>query len=276
MIVVRISDGLGNQMFQYAFGRALSLKHGVSLHLDVSNFDSKKEKREYSLDKFPIHAKTVLKTQLFFIRAFYFLSGKFFKERTPRFSTDISKQTSGFFKGHWQSEKYFREYTEIIRKDFGVIVTNKNGLVMKDSIEKSIETPVSIHIRRGDYALNGHLTKKHGLIAISYYKEALAYITNQIGNNIHVFVFSDDIAWVKDNLHLENIPMTYVSGNNIPPEEELLLMSSCKHHVIANSSYSWWGAWLNPHTDKIIIAPKKWYASGIDSDDLIPENWIRM
>ncbi len=122
---------------------------------------------------------------------------------------------------------------------------------------------------------NTHTNQKHGICPPEYYQQAIKYIQTQV-NDPHFFVFSDDIGWVKSHLKIPD-PVNYVSNNDISSQEELLLMSSCKHNIIANSSFSWWGAWLNQYPEKIVIAPKKWFnLETIDTRDLIPETWIRL
>jgi Glycosyl transferase family 11 len=176
--------------------------------------------------------------------------------------------------GYWQSEKYFIDCSKLIRKDF----TFKNeldsyNLKLKSKIDKT--NSVSIHIRRGDYVNNLNTNATHGLCSIDYYIKAVNYITERI-ESPYFFVFSDDIEWAKKNIML-NFPCQFIS-HNIGSKSylDMQLMSLCKHNVIANSSFSWWGAWLNSNDNKIVIAPRKWFAVNTDICDLIPSNWISL
>ncbi len=135
---------------------------------------------------------------------------------------------------------------------------------------------VSLHIRRGDYVSNKVTNQVHGVCDLNYYSHAISYIAERISNT-HLFVFSDDPEWAKGNLKTE-IPTFFVDNNRADKDyEDLKLMRQCKHNIIANSSFSWWGAWLNQNAGKIVIAPKKWFNDkSINTKDLIPEKWIRL
>lgn len=265
MITVRTSGGLGNQMFQYAFGRAKALKNHEELRLFFSR-DKSSTPRNLLLENFNIKSKVIgsvtIKDRLFKIT-----------ERQYTFSEDMYDIPNGYFVGIWQSEKYFKDFAEEIRADF----TLKNPLsVTAKAFEKTIteNDSVSIHIRRGDYVSNPKTKEKHGLVPVGYYVKAILYIMERIPTK-RFFIFSDDIEWVKDNLSSPP-EAVFVSGNGLSECEELILMSLCKHHIIANSTFSWWAAWLNQNKDEVVIAPKQWFASGADESDLIPKNWIRM
>ena len=134
-----------------------------------------------------------------------------------------------------------------------------------------------MHVRRGDYANDPNTNKYWGTCGIEYYLEALKYITSKAGNNsMYIFIFSDDIEWVKENMPLQ-YAATFVSSPEIKDYEELILMSQCDHHIIANSSFSWWGAWLDPKSDKIVIAPKRWTIKDEKNfRDIVPSSWIRI
>jgi hypothetical protein len=191
------------------------------------------------------------------------------------FCSDILRvKDNCYLSGVWQSEKYFKDMENIIRKEFTLRedVTKKT----EDWINK-IETThsVSIHIRRGDYISNKKTIQKHGVCPIEYYTKAVQFVSGKL-QDPKFFVFSDDVEWAKNNLVI-NYQTYFVSDINIPDYEEIIIMSKCKHNIIANSSFSWWGAWLNENKNKIVIAPKKWFSSNYtDTKDLIPQNWIRL
>ena len=178
--------------------------------------------------------------------------------------------------GYWQSEKYFKENKDAIRKEFSL----KSPLSPKAQEASAkiarAKCSVSLHVRRGDYVSDAKTNQHHGTCGPGYYAQALEYIASKAGKDIAAFMFSDDIEWVKKNMLLPYSAI-YVSSPEIPDYEELILMSQCRHHIIANSSFSWWGAWLDPRADKIIVAPKQWVQVGNSKmKDVVPEGWVRI
>jgi len=267
MIIVRILGGLGNQMFQYAYAKSLQQK-GFDVQLDISSFKSYKLHGGYQLDKFNIDLKYVNNTKLFF-KKINILNTK--KEKNLLFNkTYIDLKGSEYVKGYFQTENYFLDIRNTILEQFSVETplskTTKN---YKTAIE-SYKISCSIHIRRGDYITDENSNKIHGTCSLNYYKEAVNIITNKY-KNVAFFVFSDDISWTKKNLKLENT--TYVEHKTIP-HEDMYLMSLCSHNITANSSFSWWGAWLNRHKNKTIIAPKKWFVH--KQNEVACKSWIKI
>lgn len=302
MIIVKLIGGLGNQMFQYSLGRALSVKNKTGLKLDISGYGINKL-HNYSLSHFNIaesfaskadiekllcdpkmllnDPKILLekllaqKTQPFASSKRYTAEKKFIAEKCFQFDNKILQLKDNFYlDGYWQSEKYFRGIKNIIYKDFTV----KNELSGKDlEIHQIIKEKdsISLHIRRGDYVNNQVTNKVNGTCSLDYYNQSAAYIAEK-SKKPHFFIFSDDPAWVKDNLKLP-YPMTFVNHNNAETNfEDMRLMSLCNHNIIANSSFSWWGAWLNKHKDKIVIAPARWLRDDSkNTRDVIPAGWIK-
>jgi hypothetical protein len=164
----------------------------------------------------------------------------------------------------------------IIRADLTLVKPlTPNLAALEDEITKSIS--ISIHVRRGDYASNPVTTAYHGLYSIDWYQMAIKEMEKSLGRQVHFFIFSDDYDWVKTNLKLD-MPCTFIKPSPDGMEaQDLYLMSRCKHNITANSSYSWWAAWLNPNPNKKVIAPAKWFM-GADSNtiDLIPPEWIKI
>lgn len=290
MIIVRLMGGLGNQLFQYAAGRNVALKNDLPLKLDLSWFKDQPD-RPYSLHHFAIiegiatpneiaHLKKSKMNLLDRIITTYKECGKPYYHRTDirEKSLDFDKnilQISGsaYLEGYWQSEKYFKDIEDIIRKEFSVITPPDH---MNSEYARMIPSlnAVAIHVRRGDYISNQNANKFHGICSLDYYHRSIDQITSTV-ENPHFFVFSDDPEWTQDNLKID-APTTYVVHN--PPDknyEDLRLMSLCSHFIIANSSFSWWGAWLSKNESKIVIAPSTWF-QGIkyNCDDRLPEGWI--
>lgn len=252
MIIIKLQGGLGNQLFQYAFGRSLSVKENKILKLDISNYDSD-PLRSYKLRHFNIKERIAFPLEIFW--------SKMIKR--------LGFGQSSYLEGYWQSEKYFSDIEDTIRREFKLKDPLKNE-AQKFSDEIKNTNSVSLHIRRGDYVTNDKLKGFLQPLPLAYYNEAIEIVEKKI-DKPHFFVFSDDIAWVKDNLKI-NHQVSYVSGSGIEDHEELALMSQCKHNIIANSSFSWWGAWLNDNPGKIVIAPKNWFSDG-DNSELIPNTW---
>ena len=291
MIIVRINGGLGNQLFQYAAGRNLSERLGVELKLDVSGFDNH-ELRDYGLNNFNIKEVTATKEEvkslivnnvrhpilakLFPKSSKYGMS--YIKEKPLfKYNKSYSRLTDNMMlEGYWQNEKYFKDIESIIRSDFSL----KTPMVGKSSeLEEDIKNShsVAIHIRRGDYASDQKVKSQFGLCSLDYYKNAVQYIEKEVGGDLSFFIFSDDPQWAKDNLNL-NHRATVVDHNGADKcFEDMTLMSLCKHQVIANSTFSWWGAWLNSNSEKVVIAPKNWFTTDkYDTSDLIPKDWKKV
>jgi hypothetical protein len=274
MIATRLIGGLGNQLFQYAMGRSLSLLNDTQLLLDVTAFENGYKLRRYSLEHFSVSACTLSGSHLQ-----EFTSSRFatVSEASMRFDGDryLRKYEGNvFLSGYWQSEMYFKHIGSLLRNEIKVAsdLTGRNLAVSKLI---SATTSVSVHIRRGDYT-NAQVQAVHGLSSMEYYKMALDYILSRI-EGVTLFVFSDDMEWTRANF-ISKAPIHFVDHNSAEKDfEDLRLMSTCQHHIIANSTFSWWGAWLNPTKDKIVVAPRQWFAtSSLDDRDIVPEEWIRL
>lgn len=293
MIIIRFKGGLGNQLFQYACGRSLLINQSEiesvrNLLLDITWYGipiSHDTPRKFLLNKFNTIGSIASLKEIIRIKYPYgyisrisrFIKIRIFRKGNPSFTDKfLNKKGDIYLDGFFQTEKYFADQAQTIRKE----LTLKNplsrpALKIQNDIMNS-NNSVSLHIRRGDYVENAKTNQYHGTCSLGYYSKALEYITNKIGRDINIFVFSDDIDWVKNNLKFD-FPTTYVSSKEIPDYEELILMSKCKHNIIANSSFSWWGAWLNNNSGKIVIAPKRWANKDEDSfKDIIPSSWIKI
>jgi hypothetical protein len=292
MIIVRLKGGMGNQMFQYAAGRALSLKYNVPLKLDLSFLLDRTPRpdftfRDYSLAIFNISAGIAGPEEIPFLFRPHFrgklriifgrLAGLLCrhkgKEKSFRFDPLILQAgPKAYLDGYFQSPKYFAGIENTIRNDFTFIKAPGENI---QSLKKEIEGKKSlcIHIRRGDFVGNPH----HGSPDQSYYLAGIDYVKKNAGIE-KIYVFSDDMEWCKKNLQFE-FPAMFV-GDEYAGEKasgHLLLMSSCRNFVISNSTFSWWAAWLRNSPDKIVVAPKKWFKNDSpDASDLMPPQWIRI
>lgn len=284
MIIVHLSGGLGNQMFQYATGRALAIRNNDTLKVDISSFgkSEKETLRTYKLNNFNIKTEVASQDEIRELSNTNLLKrvinrlggywGPFIVEKTRGFDKRVLKLHGNLYLyGYWQSEKYFLKYRKIILNDFElkVDVSKKHGSILKE-IENS--TSVSLHIRRGDYTSSPIAAARLGFCGLDYYVRASRYIETKMANPKY-YVFSDDMDWVIKNLKL-NYPVKFIERGE--DYEEMYLMSCCRHNITANSSYSWWGAWLNKSKDKIVICPKKWFNDGGSSDSLVPNGWVKL
>lgn len=289
IVVVRLLGGLGNQMFQYATARALALRHGAEVVLDVSGFESYTLRR-YELDALSIEARLATADELVAIggaepssrlaRLLAPLKGRPSIQvlREAHFHYDpvlAGARPPIALHGYWQSERYFQDAGDQLAKEF----TPREALDPLNAATAGqirATNAVSLHVRRGDYVSDARTNQYHGTCSPQYYAAAVDYILARSAD-AHLFVFSDDPAWTRDNMTFP-APTTYVAAN--PADQgyrDMQLMAMCRHHIIANSSFSWWGAWLNRAADKIVVAPSRWFASGAnDTRDLVPAKWVRI
>lgn len=290
MITVLLNGGLGNQLFQYAAGRALAEKHGVELSLDLSRLKhpvAGDTQRCFALEPFCIRAAQLLDTNHKpygkYVSA---LNRLLLKTGSCRFGDVVLKeQSSGFdplflkapsgcvLDGFWQSERYFKQIATMLQQEF-ILKTPSSAWLEATSL--LMDSSVAVHIRRGDYVTNPAAASFHGICSQDYYRTAVAKI-QQCYPDAQFLVFSDDPTWCHQYLDL-GVPFRLADDFRLNgPAEEMLLMSRCRHQIIANSSFSWWGAWLNSLPDKLVIAPSRWFADlAIETGDLVPKSWVRL
>jgi hypothetical protein len=298
MIIVKLFGGLGNQMFQYAAGRRLALVHNVPLKLDTDWFNFMPlgdAARSYALGVFSFQEHIASEEEIRFFEGArkskfrnmlncFNKKSKFardtqniVKEKFFHFDQSIlNLPDNSYLIGYWQSEKYFGDVAEIIRQEFIHCqpLAGKN-LELADQIRNTTSS-VSIHVRRGDYASNPVVAEFHGLCGLDYYRRCIDELARRV-TNPHFFIFSDDPGWSREHLKFD-FPLTHVDHNDISNgHEDLRLMSLCCHNITANSSFSWWGAWLNPNPSKLVYAPSRWFNNtDIDTKDLIPSTWMQI
>lgn len=276
MVVVRLHGGLGNQMFQYAAGKALSLKRNEQLKIDISMFKTYKL-RSYELSVFQsINHKSIVMPCI--IIRFYKLLAKICRriavvldDKNDLINMNI-KTNNIFLDGYWQSDKFFDAYSSEIRGDLTLCADILNDIEKTILDEINEANSVSVHVRRGDY-----VTKQGRMVYYecdSEYYSAAQSLINRFSSNPKFYVFSDDIEWVKDNIDFkyscEYVELSKERSSAIT----MLLMSRCKHNIIANSSFSWWSAWINSNKDKIVVAPKQWFVDGRKTkNQIIPKEW---
>jgi hypothetical protein len=288
MIVVRLCGGLGNQLFQYAAGRRLADIRQTELVLDLGWYartPPTDTPRAYELVNYPVRARPATAGEALWcrlhegrlLRRMPFLPRRWRHWREKSFKFDpavLDLPNNTYLDGYWQSHHYFEDAADLIRADMTPLAPF--GL-QDEKVAAMIATvdAVSVHVRRGDYVTHQAAATAHGQCSLDYYKTALTYILPRVARP-HFFVFSDDPAWTRENLPLPG-PATFVDHNGpVAAFQDLRLMSLCKHQITANSSFSWWGAWLNPQLSKIVITPKQWFSYPSNTDSLTPDDWIRL
>ncbi len=284
MIKVILRGGLGNQMFEYAAGLNLALKNKTRLVLDAAYLNDRFPRpqftyRSYDLDVFDIQPEFTALSKISSVVPIpgvwlgFDLLGLGFDILINALGKDPSRVALW---GFYQGEKYFIENKEAVRAAFRFkYPLTGEAKTLAEKIQSC--NSVSLHVRRGDYTLLKY-AKHYGVTDLSYYDRAVRYIIERVPD-AHLFVISDDPAWSAQNLRFAAIPTTYLDAASAGPKNafHLELMSLCKHTIITNSSFSWWGAWLNRNPGKIIVAPKRWRAGCEGNENgIVPESWVRL
>lgn len=285
---MKLQGGLGNQMFQYAIARAFA-KENEKIVLDLNflktyNVSSQTfTARNYELNVFP---NLNVKTNSYIPNLFY---GKnIFKslcirmlqiQTIKQFENELVeiplKYKSVYLDGYFQSEYYFKSIRNSLLNDFRFPELDMQNLTIQREILSNNHS-VSLHIRRGDYAQLANVGGYHGILPLIYYTLAIDSLQSKIGSDIKVFVFTDDIEWVKNNFKYKNLEFTFVEGNTSSNSwKDMALMSMCRHHIIANSSFSWWGAWLSTRNG-YKYAPANWFNPErvvFNIQNIVPTDW---
>jgi hypothetical protein len=288
MVIVRLNGGLGNQMFQYATGRALADRLGTELLLDTRAFEQllaldAYTRRTYALAPFMLRASVATAADLkswpvwvmelgMRLRLLRPLFRRWYFESAITYDPNmLTLREPICLVGYWQSERYFIDIADKIRADFALAqpMSGENARLL--DLARSAGS-VGLHVRRGDFATLEDAAQVHGLCSIDYYRRAIGIVRERCPE-CHFLVFSDDPQWARTELPLD-ASAVFVTGNEQRPEQDLALMSACKHHIIANSSFSWWAGWLGYKPGQIVIAPTPWYASAkLDARDLAVPGW---
>jgi len=301
MFYIGIKSGLGNQMFQYAFGVAASMESGIPLALDISNYGrqfAKDTPRSFTLQHFNIQAPIATDTETvqFHNKVAIFLRRlklKFSPNNNYKFDPQALKVKHGqYLEGFWQSYKYFEKYEKTVRAE--LTLKNPLGLealtAVKEIEQKKAEgyETIMIHVRRGDYVTNPNSVRVMGVLNADYFRTAIERIEKEIdmqtinkNENVqtkpkHIFFASEDTEWIKEHIKPHH-SYSFITRPGILDFEELMVMSTCDHFIISNSSYSWWAAWLAHNPQKIVIAPKRWVVdTQTDTSDALPPTWIKV
>lgn len=284
MIIIELNGGLGNQLFQYACARHIATKLNTDLKIDPYGLARANETgniyRPFSLQQFKIAASIATPDEVKRLKypfgicskAWRFVSRRILRNFIVHWNPNVLKaHDNTYLSGYFQSERYFEDISDTVRKELQLAhPLSPEASVFADMIEHDERPPISLHVRRGDYVTHPDFG---GIADEAYYARAIAMIRSKVPD-AHFYIFSDDIPWCKENIDIADA--VFVSST-LPDYETLHLMSRCNHHIIANSTFSWWGAWCNARTDKIVIAPTRW--SNMHEawyHDIIPSQWIRV
>lgn len=287
MIITRVTGGLGNQLFQYATGRRLALRHGVPLKLDLSDYVGN-PLRSYRLGHWAIAAEPATPAEIAALRggdgplgAIY----RWLQSRRPaplrRRHREVGQAFDGrvlqlgpevYLQGYWQNEGYFVDVAPQLRQELRV-TTAPSPAAAALAEEIAGCAAVSVHVRRGDYLHSGN-ERVHGVLGRDYYRRAMGLVAGRVAG-ARFFLFSDDPGWAGAEIGFGH-PTRLASAGDAPDYEDLRLMAGCRHHIIANSSFSWWAAWLGEQRDSVVVAPERWFlAPDRDGQGIAPGRWIR-
>lgn len=281
-IVTRLFGGAGNQLFQYAAGRALADRLCCDLVIDsryvagsadrgdcFGHFTNARFRRDDALP--PAKSDGALRYGLW--RTFG-RNPKFHREDGLAFDPGFFElPTNTYLHGYWQSEKYFAEIAEQLRSDLRFTTPLDDANAKMAAQIASADTPVALHVRRGDYVASG----SYAACSPAYYRAAADLLAEKLGSDLTCFVISNDPGWARENLNLGQETVFVDLNDEKTGHFDLHLMSLCAHNVIANSTFSWWGAWLNNHPGKRVVAPKDWFAKdALSNPDICPEDWLRL
>lgn len=279
VVVTRLYGGLGNQMFQYAAGLAVARRLGARLYVDTSWFEPRAHPRDsppirrYGLDAFGIPAHLPLRQRA----RLRLRPPAVVRERASTYQPDLALVGgSVVLDGYWQSERYFEGCEDAVRRAFTFAPPGSEEA--RRLLDEILATgSVSVHVRRGDYESNPKHRTLFGLLGPDHYAAAASELCRRRGEDLRFYVFSDDIAWCRGHLELPGAAATTFVTDTGTDVEDLMLMAACRDHVIANSSFSWWGAWLGNAPDKLVVAPLRWANDpAVESADRIPPGWIRL
>lgn len=280
MVIVRFKGGLGNQLFQYGLYKNLELL-GKDVRADISDYEENRDSRNFLLRDIGVkliyaNANDIVKYRgklnsiIEIIRRKYGLRKTYFGENEDIFEKEIFALDDIYLDGFWQNECYFKNIESEIREEL-INLLYKNYNVKENDLKNNIENEnsIAVHIRRGDYIKEKSIYTNLG--ESDYYEKAMEYIRGKVENPIF-YLFSDDTEWLRKKF--KGKELVIVEGYEGKTEQEdLILMSKCKHNIIANSSYSWWAAWLNCNNKKIVIAPKEWFSNN-KKTNIISNDWL--
>lgn len=294
MKIVKFKGGLGNQMFQYAFAKNIEMVTGEEVKFDISAFDTRKndDVRKPRIFNFKISEKIATKSQIeevcridhnsdllsfkykFGVQIENIINPDYFFRRDCKYFPVEKIAKYKYYDGYWQSWRYVDAVKDKLKQEF--IPKKKislKGSLLAEKLKK--QNSVFVGIRKGDYSSSWKVRRKYGEFGSDYYLKAMNYLCSLVENPIF-YIFSNDIEWVKKNMKFDKYEIHYRDDEDqVSDFEEMIIMSSCQYSIIVNSTFYWWGAWLNNNPQKIVIAPNKWFTNGW-RDEIVYPNWIKL
>jgi hypothetical protein len=285
MFIVRIHGGLGNQLFQYSYSLYLMNKYNLpDIYFNRFHFKGDID-RPLSISNFNLSSFNLINSNfnrfsnskinkiynLIFNPSNYVIEG--FTKLSNEYVPKSIVEGDVYFDGYWQKSYIVNEVENILRKELVLKLNLSSKILNIENLIASNSNSVSVHIRKTDFISTQENKSIFALCSVNYYYNAIDYFLNNVNQDLMLFIFSDDFEWVRANLNLK-LNHFFVEGNS--DNEDLYLMSLCKHNITANSTFSWWGAWLNTNKDKVILTPEKWFNNAMSDKDLVPNNWIRI
>lgn len=276
MRLIKMTGGLGNQMFIYAFYLKMK-KLFPHTRIDLSDMVHYHVHHGYEMNRVFALPQVEFCTNRTWKKVMEFL---FFKTLLERKQKDLQSFWKSrvwplvYFKGFYQSERFFSDIEDDVRKAFAFDMSKANDRSVQMAVRMDADVnAVSLHVRRGDYLEPKHWENTGSVCQLPYYRNAIAEMKKRVSNPVF-YVFSDDLAWVKENLQLENV--VYIDWNKGNDSwQDMMLMSHCRHHIICNSTFSWWGAWLDPRKEKTVIVPERWFRH-TETPYIYPEGWTKV
>lgn len=297
MIITKLDGGLGNQMLQYSIGKSLATKLATNFKVDSSSLERDKDQlqgdyisrslklgvfntdlTECSVEEKQKFSKGFFNTIKIFLASYLSITNLniYYKEKSRMFDSLLfSLKSNIYLEGYWPNHKYFDSIRPQLLKDFTLKIKldGKNEELLNQILKSE---SVALHVRRSDYVTNSAAANHFASLSLGYYEKAIDYINNKVTNPIF-FIFSDDVDWVKANLKMQSNFVICDSNSIENGYIDLELMKHCKHFIIANSTFSWWGAWLSENKDKVVIAPNQWFRDDImNKNEIVLSNWIRL
>lgn len=281
MIIIEMCGGLGNQMFQYALYTKLKMS-GKEVKLDLSYFQEKNALRKFELDIFRIdyeiasdreickYKKNGILNRLFGLKT---NKKEYIENLDTGFQPIVLSFDDKYLQGYWQCEKYFKDIRNVLLDKFTFPFNDDNSRCKEILMQIQHTESVSLHVRRGDYLSEQNIKIYGNICTLSYYRNAITYIKQKIKNPVF-FLFTNDADWVKEHILEEDMVIVDCNTGN-RDYLDMFLMSQCRHNIIANSSFSWWGAWLNQNAEKIVMSPSRWFKNH-ETTDIICEGWVRL
>lgn len=278
MRLIKMKGGLGNQMFIYALYISMR-RHFSDVRIDLSDMVHYHVHHGYEMHRvFGLpQTEFVMNQKLKKVVEFLFFKTILERKQGGRLEPYFGKHSWPliYYKGFYQNERYFADCKDEVRRafTFDLKQANEQSRLMAQAIEQDAHA-VSLHVRRGDYLLPKHWANSGSVCSLSYYRRAVEEMKRR-DPKAHFYVFSDGMDWVRENIDLPADTLFVTHNQGTDSWQDMMLMTHCRHNIVCNSTFSWWGAWLNTHEGKIVICPDHWSVTE-QASHFVPESWIQI